>query len=137
MEENGWGGKAGHSRRCEVGETYWHGEGPGKALVTIDEEQWVSYDYKEEIFMTEELSGLMGVLEPEKERRQCVTKVLAAGCLHAQHGELPDFDMVENMGQQFRLEQARQAAEAEGIMGHSENKVAAVEYELRHLESPS
>ena len=131
MEENGWGGKAGHSRRCNVGDTVWHGDGPGKALVDIDGKPWVSYDYKEEIFMTEELAGLMGVLEVENEKRQCVTKVLAAGCLQLQQGGLPSFEAVEQLGQEFRLEQARQAVDAEGIMGHSESRVAAVEYELR------
>ena len=131
LEEHGNGDKAGHTRRCYVGETHWTGAEPGKALVEIDGKSWASYDYKEEIRMTEELAGLMGILEPEVEKRQCVTKVLAAGHLRLEDGRLPTFQEVEETGQRFRLEQARQAVEAEGIMGHPEAKVSAVEYELR------
>ena len=57
--------------------------------------------------------------------------MLAAGHLFLGDGRLPTFDKVEEVGQKFRLEQARQAADAEGIMGHPEPKVTAVEYELR------
>ena len=38
---------------------------------------------------------------------------------------------VEDLAQKYRLEQARQATEAEGSMGHPEAKVSAIEHELR------
>ena len=81
--------------------------------------------------MTEELAGLMGVVQPEVEKRQCVTKVVAAGLLQGQTGKIPSLEEVEALGQQLRLEQARQASEAEALMGHPEPKVTAVEHELR------
>ena len=125
--------KAGNSRRCVIGDTIWEpgGKGPGKCPVTIDQKVWTMYDFKEEIFMTEELAGLLGVVQPENEKRQCVTKVLAAGYLLNELHRLPTMDEVEALGQEFRLEQARQAAEAEAAMGHAEPKVSAVEHELR------
>jgi hypothetical protein len=124
-------GKAGQARRCSVGETAWDGEGPGRALVDIDHQAWAMYDYREEVMMTEELAGLTGVVTPEVEKRQCVTKVLAAGCLLNATNQIPTMQQVEELSQQFRLEQARQAAEAEALMGHPEAKVTAVEHELR------
>ena len=123
--------KAGNSRRCRVGDTQWDGEGPGRAQVDIDGKAWAMFDFKEEVMMTEELAGLLGVVAPEVEKRQCVTKVLAAGHLFLEEGKLPDMGEVEEKAQQFRLEQARQAPDAEGIMGHPEPKVSAVEHELR------
>ena len=124
-------GKAGHSRRCSIGETQWDGSGLGRAVVDIDQHTWAMYDFQEEVLMTEELAGLMGVVTPEVEKRQCVTKVLAAGCLLNSTGQIPTMQEVELLSQQFRLEQARQAAEAEALMGHPETKVTAVEHELR------
>ena len=91
------------------------------------------YDYKEEIAMTEELAGLLGVVGPEVEKRQCVTKVLAAGFLMHQTkpNVLPTLEEVESQAQVFRLEQARMATEAEGVMGHADVKVSPIEHELR------
>lgn len=123
--------KAGNSRRCRVGDTYWDEGGAGKAQVEIDGKTWTMLDYKEEVMMTEELAGLLGVVAPEVEKRQCVTKVLAAGHLHLSQGRLPSMDEVEYQAQLFRLEQARQAADAEAIMGHPEPRVSAIEHELR------
>eukprot|EP00913_Durusdinium_trenchii_P014680 g13773.t1 len=72
------------------------------------------------------------VVEPEKEKRQCVTKVFAAGLLMSQTERAPGLEDVERLSQEFfRLEQARLAVEAEGVMGHPEAKVAPVEHELR------
>ena len=44
---------------------------------------------------------------------------------------VPTMEKVEEMAQQFRLEQARLAVEAEGTMGHAEARVTAIEHELR------
>lgn len=72
------------------------------------------------------------VVEPEKEKRQGVTKVFAAGLLMSQTERAPGLEDVERLSQEFfRLEQARLAVEAEGVMGHPEAKVAPVEHELR------
>ena len=131
LEAHGGGPKAGHQARCQVGETRWDDEGPGKALVQIDEVAWAMWHYGEVVHMTEELAGLLGLIEPEKEKRQCVTKVFAAGLLITQEGRVPTLDEVEKLAQDFRLEQARLAVEAEGVMGHAETRVAPVEHELR------
>jgi hypothetical protein len=125
--------KAGSSRRCVVHDTVWQAEGPGRALVEIDGVAWTSVDYKEEIVMSEELAGLLGVVNPEVEKRQCVTKVLAAGYLRGERadGSFAGMEEVGAKAAEFRLEQARLAVEAEGVMGHAEPKVSAIEYELR------
>ena len=131
LEEHGLSEKAGHTRRCQVGDVTWTGEGPGCAQVDIDGEVWKMYDYREEIYMTEELAGMMGVVDASEEKRQCVTKVLAAGILRARDGALPSMSEVGEEGKSLRLEQARLAVEAEGIMGHAEVKVSPVEREIR------
>ena len=131
LETHGGGPKAGNQARCRAGDTRWDTDGPGKAMVQIDEEPWAMWDYGEMVHMTEELAGLLGVIEPEKEKRQCVTKVFAAGLLMSQTGKAPGMEEVERLTQEFRLEQARLAVEAEGVMGHPEAKVAPVEHELR------
>ena len=98
--------KAGSSRRCVVHETAWEGEGPGRAQVELDGQVWAMYDYREEIMMTEELAGLVGVVNPEVEKRQCVTKVLAAGSLMGEDPQqrLPSMEAVEQRAQEYRLE---------------------------------
>ena len=123
--------KVGSARQCQIGEVHWNGDGPGKALVTIDSNSWGLYDYQENVEMTVELAGLLGVVQPEVEKRQCVTKVLAAGYLFTETGKLPAMAEVEHQAQEYRLEQARQAHEAEQIMGHAEAKVTPIEQELR------
>ena len=124
-------GKAGQGRRCNVGVTHWDGDGPGRAQVEIDGTCWAMYDFKEEVFMTEELAGLIGAVHPEVEKRQCVTKVLATGCLMAKEEKVPSMKAVEEFAQGLRLEQARLAADAESMMGHAEPKVTPIEHELR------
>ena len=131
LEAHGRGPKAGNKARCRVEETRWEADGPGKAVVQIDEDLWAMWDFGEMVHMTEELAGLLGMIEPEKEKRQCVTKVFAAGLLLSQTGRTPSMDDVEKLTQDFRLEQARLAVEAEGVMSHPEAKVAPVEHELR------
>lgn len=125
--------KAGSAKRCVVHDTLWTDAGPGRAQVDIDGRAWAMYDYKEEVAMTEELAGLLGVVSPEVEKRHCVTKVLAAGYLASETatGQLPTMEDVEVQAQAFRLEQARLATEAEGVMGHAEPRVAAIEHEPR------
>ena len=125
--------KAGSQRRCQVGVIQWDHESdsPGKTLATIDGQAWGLYDYKEEVHMTQELTGLLGLVQPEVERRQCVTKVLAAGYLFTEEGKLPTMEKVEQLAQTYRLEQARLAHEAEQVMGHAAAQVTPIESELR------
>ena len=125
--------KAGSQRRCQIGSVHWEAgdEGPGRALATIDGHQWGLYDYKEEVHMSQELAGLLGMVQPEVEKRQCVTKVLAAGYLYTEEGKLPTPSKAEHLAQAYRLEQARLAYEAEQIMGHAEAQVTPIESELR------
>ena len=129
--EKAEGEKAGQGRRCSVGATHWDGSGPGRAHVELDGATWAMYDYKEEILMTEELASLLGVVQPEVEKRQCVTKVLAAGTMLARDGTVPSMEAVEEFAQGLRLEQARLAADAEALMGHAEPKITPIEHELR------
>jgi len=124
-------GKAGQGRRCNIGATHWEGDGPGRAQVDIDGTCWAMYDFKEQVQMTEELAGLVGAVHPEVEKRQGVTKVLAAGCLMARDEKVPSMKAVEEFAQVLRLEQARLAADAESMMGHAEPKVTPIEHELR------
>ena len=81
--------------------------------------------------MTEELASLLGVVQPEVEKRQCVTKVLAAGTMLVRDGTVPSMEAVEEFAQGLRLEQARLAADAEALMGHAEPKITPIEHELR------
>ena len=131
LDKQDGGEKAGHAGRCQVGESTWDSSGVGRALVHVDGTAWAMWDFGEMVEMTEELAGLLGVLEAEPEKRQCVTKVLAAGSLWAKTSKVPSMEEVEITAKQFRLEQARLAADAEGVMGHPEAKVAPVEHELR------
>ena len=131
LDKQDGGEKAGHAGRCQVGESTWDSSGVGRALVHVDGAAWSMWDFGEMVEMTEELAGLLGVLEAEPEKRQCVTKVLAAGSLWSRTSRVPSMEEVEITAKQFRLEQARLATDAEGVMGHPEAKVAPVEHELR------
>ena len=71
-------GKAG-SMRLQVHPAQWSGDGPGRGVLQVDGEQWQFFDYKEEVYMSEELAGVIGVVEPCKERRQCVCREFAQG----------------------------------------------------------
>ena len=125
-------GKAG-SQRLDVQEAKWDyaSGGPGVGKVLIDGAAWTYYDYKEEVYMTEELASILKIPEPVKEKRQCVTLSLAAGVLLHEHAEVPGVAAAQREAQQLRLEQARQAVEAAGAMGEPEEMVAAVEHETR------
>ena len=128
MLEGEDGGRAG-SQRIDVLEAKWDfntGQ-PGIGTVKIDGESWKYYDYKEEVYMTEELSSLLKIPEPVKEKRQCVTLSLAAGLLQHQQGDVPSVGEAQKEAQQLRLEQARQAVEAAGTMGEPEEMVSAVD----------
>jgi len=43
------------SSRLHVHPTQWSGEGPGQGAVEVDGRRWHFMDYKEEVFMTDEL----------------------------------------------------------------------------------
>ena len=70
LEAHGQGLKAGHQARCQLGDTRWEGEGPGRSLAHIVGVLWALWDFGEMVYMTEELAGLLGVIEPEKETRR-------------------------------------------------------------------
>ena len=126
LRREGWG-----DRRCTVYDTQWQGAGPGLSQVHLDGAVWTGYDYKEEVPMGEEIAGILGVPEPCMERRQCVTKVVAAGTLWLHGGDVPAMEAVSEAAAELRLEQARQAVEASQLMGKAAERVSAVEHELR------
>eukprot|EP00435_Cladocopium_sp_Y103_P058511 s1062_g20.t1 len=123
-------GKAGSSR-LQVQPVQWNGGGPGQGFVEVDGQRWRFFDYKEEVYMTEELAALLGVPEPAKERRQCVTLSLAAGVFRHKHGRWPTMGEAQQQAQVLRLEQARLATEAATVLGEAEEMVSPVEHEAR------
>ena len=66
------------------GRTEWpnaDGGEPGEALMYVEGETWTVLDYREELEMTTELATLLGVAEPQPERRQCLLRSVAAALL--------------------------------------------------------
>ena len=122
--------KAGSSR-LQVHPTQWSGEGPGQGSVEVDGLCWHFMDYKEEVFMTDELAGLLRLAEPSRERRQCVTLSLAAALFRRKEGRWPSMGEAQRQAQELRLEQARLATEVCAVLGEAEEMVAAVEHEAR------
>eukprot|EP00435_Cladocopium_sp_Y103_P073900 s35_g45.t1 len=129
LEESS-GVKAGSSR-LNVQPTQWGGDGPGKGVVEVDGLKWNFFDYKEEVFMTDELASLMKVADPVKERRQCVTLSLAAGVFKHREGRWPSMGEAQRQAQEIRVEQTRLAVEAASAMGEPQEMVSPVEHEAR------
>ena len=129
LEENP-GAKAG-SARLDVGEVRWNDGCPGRGTMTLDGNIWENWDFKEEVFMTEELAALLKVPEPVIEKRQCVTLAVAAAVLWAEQGRRPEAQEVQRRAQDYRLEQTRLAVEALHTLGDPEEIVTAVEHEMR------
>lgn len=100
MLEASNGTKAG-SARLQVHEAKWTGDGPGRAEVLIDGVAWTSWDYKEDLYMTEELAALLKLPEALLEKRQCVTVAAAAGLYHQRHGMLPSMGEARVQAQQI------------------------------------
>eukprot|EP00435_Cladocopium_sp_Y103_P076192 s59_g80.t1 len=119
------------SSRLQIGETSWSAGCPGKGTMTLDGEHWTFYDFKEEIYMTEELAGLLKVAEPIVEKRQCVTLAVAAGVLYEETRRVPTASDVQKRAQLYRLEQTRLAVEASQVLGDPDEMVTAVEHEMR------
>lgn len=109
--------RAGENTRLAVRDTLWVGGEPGQGSVEVDGKTWRSWDYQEEVFMSEELAGILQLPEPVIEKRQCVTKTLAAGILWREKGRRPTLEEVESKSQQLRLDQARLALDAATQMG--------------------
>lgn len=125
--------RAGEVGRMEIGEIQWPADNryPGHAEVRIDGQAWSMLDYREEIPMTECLAALVKVPEPQDEKRQCVTRVLAAGTLQRHLGRPPTQEEVDRKAEEMRREHCYQAIDAAEQLGEAEDFVAAVEHELR------
>ena len=80
--------------------------------------------------MDDELASLLQLPEPEIERRQCVTKVVAAGIL-SRDGGIPTEEAVSAFSLAIRKEQFNQASRALETMGKPADRITAVEHELR------
>lgn len=123
--------RAGESARLTVKETLWTQGEPGFGSFDLDGETWKTWDYQEEVPMTEELASLLQQVEPTEERRQCVTKTLAVGILWRRLHRRPSLAEVKTCAQEVRLTQARLALEALAQMGVAEEFVTPVEHEIR------
>ena len=130
LEKQG-GTRAGENTRLVVRETMWATGEPGQGSVEVDGRSWRSWDYQEEVFMSEELAGILQLPEPVIEKRQCVTKTLAAGILWREKGRRPTLQEVENKAREQRLDQARPALDAATQMGEAAEFVTPIEHELR------
>lgn len=125
--------RAGEVGRLEIGEVRWplDAKYPGSGELKIDGQAWTMLDYREEIPMSEELASLVKAPEPQEEKRQCVTRVLAAGVLQRQLGRPPNQSEVDEKAEELRREHCYQAVDAMEQLGEAEEFVTAVEHELR------
>ena len=129
--EGALGQRAGSSGNLQVHETVWTPGRPGKGCVVIDGLRWTMWDYREEIHMTDELASLLRQPDEGIEKRQCVTKAIAAGVLWRSWARQPSLEEVDLKAQAIRLEQVRQALDAVAVMGTAQMRVAPIEAEIR------
>ncbi len=73
--------KAAERPRLVVKDTLWAPGEPGQGGLELDGASWRTWDFQEEVMMTEELAAMLKLVEPVEEKRQCVTKTVAAGVL--------------------------------------------------------
>ena len=123
--------RAGESARLVVKDTIWTRDEPGFGSFELDGESWKTWDYQEEVPMTEELASLLQQVEPVEEKRQCVTKTLAVGLLWRKLHRRPSMAEVQTCAQEVRITQTRLALEALTQMGPAEEFVTPVEHEIR------
>ena len=125
--------KAGERGRVEVGTVQWpvDNQMPGQGELVVDGQPWTVLDYKEEVWTSEELASILKLPEPQEEKRQCVTRVLAAGVLQRELGRVPLQREVDVRAEAMRREQCQQALDAMEQMGEPAEFVTAVEHELR------
>lgn len=131
LDEVGQSSKAGERPRLVVKETIWAPGEPGQGGLELDGVAWRTWDYQEEVMMSEELAAMMKIVEPVEEKRQCVTKTVAAGILWRRLGRRPTMQEVAEESATLRVEQAKQALDAHDQMGEAAEFVTPVEHELR------
>ncbi|CAE6959396.1 unnamed protein product [Symbiodinium sp. CCMP2592] len=125
------GARAGSTGGIQVTEVVWEPGRPGRATATIEGATWTIWDYREEVRMSEELASMLQQPEEGAEKRQCVTKAIAAGIMWRQRARQPSPREVEEKALELRLEQTRLALEAQAVMGEPAQKVAPIEAEIR------
>jgi len=123
--------KAGEAPRLVVKDTLWAPGEPGQGGFELDGNAWRTWDYLEDVVMDEEMASMLGMVEPQEERRQCVTKTMAAGILARRLARRPTLDEVNEEALSLRKEQTRLALEANSQMGVAGEFVTPVEHELR------
>ena len=123
--------RAGEQPRLVVKDTLWAEGQPGQGAVELDGQMWRTWDFQEEIFMTDEIASLLQLAEPTVEKRQCVTKTIAAGALWRTLGRRPTLDEVHLQAQKMRAEHLRLALDAGHQLGEAAEYVTPVEHELR------
>ena len=123
--------RAGSSDGIKVSDVVWEPGLPGRGTLTIEGATWTIWDYKEEVVMSEELAAMLRQPEEGTEKRQCVTKAVAAGVMWRSVARRPTVEEVDSKALELRLEQTRQALEAQMAMGEPATKVAPIEAEIR------
>ena len=125
--------KCGANPEVSLGATAWpkDGLGPGRADAWVLGEKWTAYDYGEMLQMTEPLAALIGEPEPGEERRQCLVKSVSASLILDVTEKVPSLQQAETVAQQIRLDLAERAFEAEKHLGEPEDRVSAIENEVR------
>ncbi|CAE7667777.1 unnamed protein product, partial [Symbiodinium necroappetens] len=129
--ESQCGHRAGSNEGIVVSEVFWEQDQPGRGTAVIEGVTWILWDYKEEIWMSEELAAMLRQPEEAWEKRQCVTKAIAAGVMWRWLARKPTCDEVGAKALELRLEQTRQALEAQAAMGEPAARVAPIEAEIR------
>ena len=129
--EKNVGHKAGASAGIEVSETTWTAGGPGSGTAVIEGVTWKTWDYREDIHVSEELAAMLRQPEEGREKRECVTKAVAAGVAWRSLARQPTLEEADSKALELRKDMVRQALEAEAIMGEASHRVAPIENELR------
>ncbi|CAE7778356.1 unnamed protein product [Symbiodinium sp. CCMP2592] len=123
--------RAGSAGGIIVTDVVWEPGQPGRGSAVVEGATWTIWDYKEEVFMSEEMASMLRQPEEGLEKRQCVTKAVAAGIMWRELARRPTVAEVDAKALELRLEQTRQALEAQATMGEPALKVAPIEAEIR------
>ena len=121
--------RAGSAGGIVVSDIVWEPGQPGRGTAVIEGATWTVWDYKEEVLMSDELAAMLRQPEEGVERRQCVTKAVAAGVVWRCLARRPTIAEVDEKSLCLRLEQTRQALEAQN--GEPAPRVAPIEAEIR------
>ena len=78
------GPRAGSVGGIQVSDTVWSADGPGQGSVIIEGVEWRSWDYKEDIHVSEELAGMLQVSDEGRKEGSASPKQSPRGSWAAQ-----------------------------------------------------